>query len=126
MTILSLVEGRTAGSFSTSENDEAAVYGVTFCVCGSAIRPEGTDASQYPGTVPSWGNGQCRACDYTAAGRDPEDRFITQQRIAYLGGLRDGIESGRRRRGVPASGRIPAGRTPIHELIANINTKGAR
>ncbi|MGK3708916.1 hypothetical protein [Arthrobacter sp. IK3] len=124
MTILSLIEG--AGLNSEAETEDAEFSGVTFCSCGRALRPEGADASQYPGTAPNWGNCLCRICDYEAAGKDPEDRFISQGRIAYLNGLRNDIESGRRSRGVPAAGRIPAGRMPIASLISAIETKGVR
>lgn len=103
--------------------EEAAESPLTMCQCGSLMRPEGTTAEQYPDTVPNWGNGQCRVCDYTAAGRDPEDRFMTRERAGYLDNLRAGIEAGRRRRGVPAGG-TTAGRMPISELIARIETKG--
>ncbi|MCC3299769.1 hypothetical protein [Arthrobacter caoxuetaonis] len=126
MTTLTLVEDRTAGSFGNSDYEESAIDGVTFCSCGRALRPEGTDASQYPGTSASWGNNQCRACDYLAAGRDPEDRFITQDRIAYLSSLRRDLEAARRRRGVPSCGLIPAGRVPISTIISAIDSKGAR
>lgn len=104
--------------------EEAAESSMTLCRCGSLMRPEGTTADQYPGTVPNWGNDQCRICDYTAAGRDPEDRFMSRERAGYLDGLRADIEGDRRRRGIPSSGKA-AGRTPIRELIARIEKGGA-
>lgn len=127
MTTLTLVGARAdAGSFDRSDCEESAIDGVSFCSCGRALRPEGTDLSQYPGTSASWGNNLCRVCDYAAAGRDPEDRFITQERIAYLSSLRLDLEAARRRRGVPACGLIPAGRVPISDIISAIDSKGAR
>ncbi|OOP59270.1 hypothetical protein BMF89_21265 [Arthrobacter sp. SRS-W-1-2016] len=92
--------------------------------CGDRMRPEGTTIEQYPDTVPHWGNGQCRRCDYLAAGKDPEDRFITVGRTDYLASLRAGIEAGRRRRGVPAAG-SRAGRTPIDEFISQLPEEAA-
>lgn len=104
--------------------EESSESQLARCRCGSLMRPEGTTADQFPGTVPNWGNGQCRVCDYTAAGRDPEDRFMSRERAGYLGSLRAGIEEDRRRRGIPAAGK-KAGRMPIIELIAAIETEGA-
>lgn len=102
--------------------DEAVDTQPGRCRCGSLMRPEGTTAAQYPGTVPNWGNGQCRVCDYAAAGRDPEDRFMTRERAGYLDNLRAGIEAGRRRRGIPENG-TGAGRMPISELVIAIGAK---
>lgn len=96
---------------------------LTRCGCGAVMRPEGTTAAQYPGTLPHWGNGQCRVCDYTAAGRDPEDRFLTRERAGYLEEIRTEIECGRRSRGIPAEGSLE-GRTPISELLAGLTAAG--
>jgi hypothetical protein len=92
--------------------------------CGARMRPEGATLEQYPDTVPHWGNGQCRRCDYLAAGKDPEDRFITVARTAYLSGLRAGFEAGRTRRGIPTAG-SRAGRTPIDEFISQLPEEAA-
>lgn len=72
--------------------------------CTTPLRPEGTTEAQYPGSVPEWGDMQCRSCDYISAGKDPENRFITMDRVAYLDEVREQFEQGRRNRGVPAEG----------------------
>lgn len=88
--------------------------------CDVSIRPYGTTEAMYPGTAPSWGNGQCRPCDYLAAGKDPADRFIPAARLSYLTGLRNDIETARRRRGVPATGSM-AGRIPMPDFLTKIS-----
>jgi hypothetical protein len=88
--------------------------------CNTPMRPYGTTEAQYPGTSPSWGNNQCRVCDYEACGKDPADRFIPVERVGYLSSLRAGIEAGRQRRGIPAEG-ARAGRIPITEFLEQIS-----
>lgn len=72
--------------------------------CTTPLRPAGTSEAQYQGSVPEWGENQCRSCDYISAGKDPEDRFISVDRVAYLDQVREQFEQGRRDRGVPADG----------------------
>lgn len=88
--------------------------------CKSQMRPYGTTEAQYPGTSPSWGDNQCRICDYEACGKDPADRFIPVERVSYLASIRTGIETSRQRRGIPAAG-SRAGRIPITDFIAQIS-----
>lgn len=72
--------------------------------CSTPLRPAGTTEDQYPGSVPEWGELQCRSCDYTSAGKDPDDRFINVERVAYLRDVRAEYERSRRSRGVPSDG----------------------
>ncbi|ACL41961.1 hypothetical protein Achl_4010 (plasmid) [Pseudarthrobacter chlorophenolicus A6] len=88
--------------------------------CKAPIRPHGTTESEHPGSVPSWGDNQCRVCDYLACGRDPEDRFISIERVGYLTSVRADIESDRQRRGIPARGSL-AGRIPLTEFLDQIS-----
>jgi hypothetical protein len=88
--------------------------------CNARIRPHGTTEADYPDTVPSWGDSQCRICDYEACGKDPADRFISVERVGYLTSLRTGIETDRQRRGIPAEGSM-AGRIPITEFLEQIS-----
>lgn len=88
--------------------------------CSTRMRPHGTTEAQYPETSPSWGDNQCRVCDYEACGKDPADRFIPVERVSYLTSLRTGIEAGRQRRGIPAEG-SRAGRIPITDFLAQIS-----
>lgn len=88
--------------------------------CGIRLRPHGTTAAQYPGTAPTWGDNQCRVCDYEACGKDPADRFISVNRVGYLASLRTGIETDRQRRGVPAEGTL-SGRIPLTEFLQQIS-----
>lgn len=84
--------------------------------CRTPIRPHGATEAEFPGTAASWGNNECRVCDYLAAGKDPADRFIPVQRVSFLTSLRHDIEAGRRRRGIPAAGSM-SGRIPITEFV---------
>ncbi|MET4144193.1 hypothetical protein [Arthrobacter sp. UYCo732] len=88
--------------------------------CNAEIRPHRTTEADFPGTSASWGNNQCRLCDYEACGKDPADRFISVERVGYLSSIRAGIESDRQRRGIPAEGSL-AGRIPITEFLAQIS-----
>jgi hypothetical protein len=88
--------------------------------CNTPMRPYGATEAQYPRTSPSWGDNQCRVCDYEACGKDPADRFIPVERVSYLTSLRSGIESERQRRGIPAEG-SRAGRIPITEFLEQIS-----
>jgi hypothetical protein len=88
--------------------------------CNTRIRPCGTSEAQYPDTCPAWGENQCRICDYTACGKDPEDRFIPVERVSYLTSLRAGIELSRQRRGIPVEG-SRAGRIPMTEFLQKIS-----
>lgn len=88
--------------------------------CSARMRPYGTTEAQYPDTCPTWGDNQCRVCDYEACGKDPADRFIPVERVSYLASLRAGIEAGRARRGIPAEG-SRAGRIPITEFLEQIS-----
>lgn len=72
--------------------------------CRAVMRPSGTTEAQYPGTVPEWGEHQCRTCDYLSAGKDPDDRFIPIERIDYLAEVRAQFEASRLSRGIPADG----------------------
>lgn len=88
--------------------------------CKNSIRPHGTTEADFPGTRASWGNNQCRICDYEACGKDPADRFIPVERVGYLTSIRAGIDSDRKRRGIPAEGTL-AGRIPITEFLQQIS-----
>jgi hypothetical protein len=88
--------------------------------CSASIRPHGSTEAEFPGTVPSWGNRQCRICDYTAAGKDPAIRFIPVQRVSYLSSLRSGYEIERLRRGVPPEG-SRGGRVPLTDFLNQIS-----
>lgn len=88
--------------------------------CNHSIRPHGSSEAGFPGTVPSWGNNECRICDYEACGKDPADRFISVERVGYLAGIRTDIETGRKRRGVPAEG-TRTGRIPLTEFLQQIS-----
>lgn len=72
--------------------------------CTTPMRPAGTTESQYPGSVTEWGDLQCQSCDYLSAGKDPADRFINVDRVAYLSDLRSHFEQSRKDRGVPEGG----------------------
>lgn len=88
--------------------------------CNSRMRPQGTTEAEHPDTVPVWGDNQCRICDYEACGKDPADRFIPVERVAYLASLRSGIEASRQRRGIPTTG-TRAGRIPLAEFLEQIS-----
>lgn len=72
--------------------------------CTTPMRPARTTEEQYPGSVPEWGEQQCQSCDYTSAGKDPENRFIDVERVEYLKDIRAEYERSRRSRGIPADG----------------------
>lgn len=101
---------------SAPENEDVSEELPRCKVCDTRMRPPGTTLADYPDTVPSWADNQCRICDYKACGKDPDDRFISIERIDYLNGVRTDIEADRRSRGVPAEG-SRAGRIPITELL---------
>ena len=88
--------------------------------CSTRMRPHGTTDNQYPGTSPSWGDNQCRICDYEACGKDPADRFISVHRLGYLTSIRAGIETDRQLRGIPAGGSRD-GRIPLTEFLEQIS-----
>ncbi|MBG0738990.1 hypothetical protein IV500_06075 [Paeniglutamicibacter antarcticus] len=106
---------------NTPDTTEAPANELTVCKdCNGQMRPDGTSEVQYPGTLPSWGENQCRVCDYQTCGKDPDDRFIPVRQVSYLASLRAGIETERRRRNVPAVG-TRAGRIPITEFLEQIS-----
>lgn len=88
--------------------------------CGASIRPEGSTLAEFPGTVPNWGNDQCRVCDYLAAGKDPNDRFMPVERVGYLADMRRCFEQERRSRGVSPAGSME-GRIPLTDFLEQIS-----
>lgn len=102
-------------------NPEASAEELPRCKgCNARMRPNGTTEAEHPGTVPAWGDNQCRICDYEACGKDPADRFIQVERISYLASLRADIEASRQHRGIPAEG-SRAGRIPLTEFLEQIS-----
>jgi hypothetical protein len=104
-----------------SDGAEVLVEDLPRCKgCSSRIRPHGTTEADFPGTSPSWGNNECRLCDYEACGKNPTDRFIPVERVGYLSSLRSGYEIERLRRGVPPEG-SRNGRIPINDFLQQIS-----
>lgn len=88
-----------------NETGEDSVSSLPCCAgCATPMRPTGTTEAQYPETVPEWGDHQCQSCDYRSAGKDPENRFIDVERVAYLQDVRAEYVRYRRSRGIPADG----------------------
>lgn len=107
MTLQALHPSRPHLSLVPSEPYVAAAQLPRCAGCTTPMRPAGTTESQYPGSVPEWGDRQCQSCDYLSAGKDPENRFIDVDRVAYLNEIREEFERGRRSRGVPPTGARP-------------------